>query len=188
MRRESSDKRSAEATRQRVLAAAIARFARASYEEVKLRDIATDVGVDVALVHRSFGSKEQLFAAVVAAASPAALLSTERSRLGATFAHFALEAGQHDSLQIFVHSLTSPLARDLLRACCYRDFIAPLAAKLEGPAAQQRASLFVSCLIGFAILREVLRIEPLLDSAEQDSAPLIEKLLASCLNDDGDPA
>jgi len=182
VRPENSEKRSGEATRRRILAAAVARFARASYEEVKLRDIAADVGVDVALVHRSFGSKEQLFAAVVVDACPSALLAEERSRLGALFASFVFESQQHDGLHIFIRSLTSPLARDLIRACCYRDFIGPLAAKLDGPAAQQRAALFVSCLIGFSILREVLRVEPLL--AEQDSGPLIQRLLAFCLEDE----
>ncbi|MBG0810699.1 TetR family transcriptional regulator [Methylosinus sp. H3A] len=186
MRPENSEKRSGEQTRRRILAAAITRFARASYEEVKLRDIAADVGVDVALVHRSFGSKEQLFAAAVVDACPAALLTAERSRLSALFSSFAFESQQHEGLHIFVRSLTSPLARDLIRACCYRDFIGPLAAKLDGPAAQQRAALFVSCLIGFSLLREVLRIEPLL--AEQDSRPLIERLLAACLDEDGDAA
>lgn len=88
---------------------------------------------------------------------------------------------QHDGLQIFIRSLTSPLARDLIRACCYRDFIGPLAAKLDGQAAQQRAALFVSCLIGFSIMREVLRVEPLL--ADDDSGPMIQRLLAACLDE-----
>ena len=186
MRPENSEKRSGEATRRRILAAAVARFARASYEEVKLRDIAADVGVDVALVHRAFGSKEQLFAATVLDSCPATLLSEERSRLSASFASFAFESQKHDGLQIFIRSLTSPLARDLIRACCDRDFIAPLAAKLDGPDARQRAALFVSCLIGFSILREVLRVEPLL--AEQDSGPLIQRLLAACLDGEADTA
>jgi AcrR family transcriptional regulator len=186
MRPENSDKRSGEATRRRILSAAVARFARASYEEVKLRDIAADVGVDVALVHRSFGSKEQLFAAAVLEACPSALLSEERGRLSELFAGFAVESQQHEGLHIFIRSLTSPLARDLIRSCCHRDFIGPLAAKLEGPTARQRAALFVSCLIGFGILREVLRVEPLLSEAE--SGPLIERLLAVCLDERGDAA
>ncbi|MBU3889886.1 TetR family transcriptional regulator [Methylosinus sp. KRF6] len=177
------EKRSGEATRRRILAAAVTRFARASYEEVKLRDIAADVGVDVALVHRSFGSKEQLFAAAVLDACPADLLSAERGRLSAVFANFALDPQQGDGLQIFVRSLTSPQARDLVRACCNRDFIGPLAAKLEGPGAQQRAALFVSCLIGFSLLREVLRVEPLLD--DEDSGPMMQRLLAACLDEVG---
>ncbi|TXH17031.1 MAG: TetR/AcrR family transcriptional regulator, partial [Gammaproteobacteria bacterium] len=54
--------RKGSATRDRILNAAILRFARSSYESVGLRDIAADAGVDVAYVHRCFGSKERLFA------------------------------------------------------------------------------------------------------------------------------
>lgn len=53
--------RSGAATRRRIIDAAAARFARQSFEETGLREIAADAGVDVAYVHRSFGSKERLF-------------------------------------------------------------------------------------------------------------------------------
>jgi len=55
-------------TRERILEAAIRQFSRRSYEQTGLRDIATDVGVDVAYVHRCFGSKENLFAEALRAA------------------------------------------------------------------------------------------------------------------------
>lgn len=49
--------RKGSATRDRILNAAILRFARSSYESVGLRDIAADAGVDVAYVHRLFWFK-----------------------------------------------------------------------------------------------------------------------------------
>ena len=152
MRPENSEKRSGETTRRRILAAAITRFARASYEEVKLRDIAADVGVDVALVHRSFGSKEQLFAAAVVEACPAALLSAERSRLERIVREFRarIAAARRPA---YLRSLADePAGARSDSRLLLRDFIGPLAAKLDGPAAQQRAALFVSCLIGFSHL------------------------------------
>jgi AcrR family transcriptional regulator len=184
MQEDKSSKRSAEATKQRILAAAITRFARASYEEVKLRDIAADVDLDVALVHRSFGSKDQLFAAVITAAAPSELISADRETLCMAFARRNMAPRQNECLQIFIRSLTSPLARDALRAHCLRDFIEPLAAKLGGPAAPQRAALFVASAIGVAILRDILAIEPLCDPAERDGQPLIEGLLAACLGEE----
>lgn len=45
--------------KERILKAAIRRFARHSYEDTGLRDIANDADVDVAYVHRSFGSKDE---------------------------------------------------------------------------------------------------------------------------------
>ncbi|WP_018267634.1 TetR/AcrR family transcriptional regulator [Methylosinus sp. LW4] len=67
MRAKRKESRGGEKTRERILQAALARFGSASYEDVKLRDIAAEFGVDVALVHRAFGSKEQLFAAALTA-------------------------------------------------------------------------------------------------------------------------
>jgi AcrR family transcriptional regulator len=184
MAAEKSEKRSGEATRQRILAAALTRFARASYEEVKLRDIAADVGVDVALAHRAFGSKEQLFAAVIAAAAPSELLSAERGELAVVFARHSLKPQQSECLQIFIRSLTSPLARNLLRAHCNRDFVGPLSAKLDGPDARERAALFIASTIGVAILRDILEIEPLREAAGAHGQPLLERMLAACLGDD----
>lgn len=184
------EKRCGEITRQRVLAAALARFAQASYEEVKLRDIAADVGIDVALVHRSFGSKDQLFAAAFRAAIQTdRLLASDKSELSAVFAKDVFErssdpASKHaDALQIFIRSLSSPQAREVLRVYAARDFVGPLAAKLDDPVRHQRAALFTACVIGICILRDILHIEPLLDGARQESQPLIEQILGACLND-----
>ena len=52
-------------TRGAVLAAARARFAAHGYEATRLRDVAADAGVDVALVSYHFGSKDGLFAAAL---------------------------------------------------------------------------------------------------------------------------
>ena len=52
-------------TRSEILCAARRRFLAESYENVGLRDIAGDVGVDVALVSRYFGSKDALFREVM---------------------------------------------------------------------------------------------------------------------------
>jgi AcrR family transcriptional regulator len=180
-------KRSGNLTRQRILRAAMARFERVSYEEVGLRDIALDVGVDVALVHRSFGSKEQLFAeAFKAAIRSEHLLAPKKTELGAALARNIFErdndtaSGHGDALQIFVHSLSSPQAREVLRGFVLRDFIGPLAAKLDD-SAPQRAALMTACLVGVSILRDVLQVKPLLDGSRAKSQPLIEKILNVCL-------
>lgn len=182
MQAKTREKRSAEVTRQRILVAASSRFAQGSYEEVKLRDIAADVGIDVALVHRSFGSKEQLFAAVLMAASPAnELLASDREELAAVFANNIFALQSTDALQIALRSLSSPQARDVLRGHSMIDFIGPLIAKLDDPARQQRAALFTACLLGIGILRDVLQIEALNDETRELSQPLIEKILGACL-------
>jgi transcriptional regulator, TetR family len=54
---------SARDTRRRILAVAREAFARGGYETTSVRSIATRAGVDQALVHRYFGTKQQLFLA-----------------------------------------------------------------------------------------------------------------------------
>jgi DNA-binding transcriptional regulator YbjK len=58
-------KRDAAATRAALLVAATARFVSETYDNVSLRTIAADAGVDVSLVSRYFGGKEELFKAVL---------------------------------------------------------------------------------------------------------------------------
>jgi AcrR family transcriptional regulator len=55
--------RDADGTRQRLLQAARQRFARDGYAATTVRDIATEAGVNVALINRYFTSKEGLFEA-----------------------------------------------------------------------------------------------------------------------------
>jgi len=60
-------RRDAAATRQALLDAARARFIKLGYERTTLRDVAADVGVNLALIKRYFGAKEGLFKAALAA-------------------------------------------------------------------------------------------------------------------------
>ncbi|MET7772775.1 TetR family transcriptional regulator [Nocardia sp. NPDC005366] len=48
-----------------ILAAARTRFAEHGFDKTSIRAVATDAGVDPALVHHYFGTKQQLFTAVV---------------------------------------------------------------------------------------------------------------------------
>ncbi|MBS0520287.1 MAG: TetR family transcriptional regulator [Proteobacteria bacterium] len=173
-------KRSGEATRQRIVEAATARFARTSYEEVKLRDIAKDVGIDVAYVHRCFGSKEQLFTDVLEAAhADGPKLIGEREELPRIFTDETLN---RDAIGfgIFICSLSSPKAREILQAFGLREFIEPLAEKLPGPALL-RATLLLACMTGIKVTREVLGVDPLASLSAQDCRGLIEGVFEACL-------
>src|SRR5690349_2732866 len=64
-------------TREAILAAARERFSGHGYDRVRMRDIAADAGVDVALVTYHFGSKDGLFAAALAMPVPMAALMAD---------------------------------------------------------------------------------------------------------------
>src|SRR5688500_882222 len=59
-------KRDAAATRLALLEAARRRFERLGYDRTTLREVAADVGVNLALIKRYFDSKEGLFKAALA--------------------------------------------------------------------------------------------------------------------------
>ncbi len=67
-RSEPARRRNAAATRLAILASARQAFALAGYEGAGVREIARGAGVTAMLVNRYFGSKEQLFAEVIAQA------------------------------------------------------------------------------------------------------------------------
>ncbi|MCG6206982.1 TetR family transcriptional regulator [Rhodopseudomonas sp. HC1] len=170
-------------TRDRILDAAILRFSRGSYEATGLRDIAADADVDVAYVHRCFGSKERLFAAAVEATlKPQSLLTGEAEHLAETLAHELFHHGEgygaHDvrPLDIVIHSLSSADASRVLREVVARSFIEPLAAKLDHDDALN-ASLITALLAGTGILRTVLGIAPL----QETEGGRLEAMMAAAL-------
>src|SRR5215510_12811631 len=68
--------RNAAATRAAILASARRAFARAGYDGAGVREIAKGAGVTAMLVNRYFGSKERLFAEVVADTMAAPVILT----------------------------------------------------------------------------------------------------------------
>jgi AcrR family transcriptional regulator len=171
-------------TRDRILDAAIRRFSRQSYEATGLRDIAADVGIDVAYVHRSFGSKERLFAAAVEASiQPERFLAGNPRDLAATLARQVLArdivqgSDEIGPLDIVIHSLSSPEASRVLREVIVNDFINPLAGKLDCQTASP-AALIAALLVGVGILRSVLGVAPLLD-AEQS---VLERMMTDAID------
>src|ERR1700738_897144 len=163
------------ATRDRILNAAIERFTRTSYEQTGLRDIAADVGVDVAYVHRCFGSKKRLFAeAVRAAMQPADLLTGPAGDLAVRLANHLLSkrVRRRPGLDILIRSLSSPEASPVVRHFLQSDFISSLAEKLD-EAPTGRIALSAAFLAGLAIFRNVLRIASLLEAAGGELESLI---------------
>lgn len=189
-----STARAAAAKREQILNAATLRFAQQSYEDASFRAIAADVGIDVAHVHRSFGSKEQLLIAIIRAASPPTerLLSGPAHLLPVKLADALLAydaprtSDDVGALDIFVRSLTSREASGVLRDSISADFIAPLSLKI-GPGAERRAALVLAVLLGVRVLREVLHIAPLLETRDGEIKDLLAHMLlilmgASCFS------
>lgn len=158
-------------TREQILAAAIASFSESGYESTTIRGVATAAGVDPALVHYFFGSKDRLFAAAMAVPfSPADLvervLSGGTDGLGGRMVRGFLEVwGSPESGPPLVALLRGAASHEesarLLREFIGREVLDKIARALGVPDAEVRATLCGSQLVGLGMLRYVLKVEPI---------------------------
>jgi AcrR family transcriptional regulator len=179
-------------TRDAVLAAARERFAQHGYDRVRMRDVAADAGVDVALVTYHFGSKDGLFAAALEMPTPMAALMAdvlehgEVDDFGERFLRRVLEVWDDEetggALVALVRSAMShPPAAERLREFVQAELLARIAGRLDPPDADRRAALFGSQLIGLMLYRHVLRVEPVAsmsrDELVERAAPALQRHL-----------
>ncbi len=155
-------------TRETILESARARFLAESYDSVGMRDIARDAGVDVALVSRYFGSKEELFRLVLRGGEEATFtLPSEAEALAPFFLSLVSQGDdpdctyQRDKLMIMLRSAASPAAAEVIRRSFGRDVLQPLAGAIGEPNARAKAMLAMAMLIGTNFLKTVLPVEPL---------------------------
>lgn len=151
-------RRSAEATRERLLEAAVRRFAREGYDNASLRDIASDAGVDVALVSRYFGGKDELFGQVISQCPPPeGMFEGDHASFGERVARMLLDdpvdGRKLDYLMIMLRSASSPKASETLRQTGQEMFFGPLAEWLGGEAADVRARLAGAIIKGVVVDR-----------------------------------
>lgn len=159
--------RNANATRQAILEAALDRFCAESYDDVGMRDIARDVGVDAALISRYFGSKEDLFIAVLDSCKNGRdLTEGPRETFGARVAREIVfdevmpcaddNGGQKlRGLLILLRSVGSTKALDVVQRSSDERFFDPLSAWIGGEAGAVRARLVAGLIMGMAIGREL---------------------------------
>ena len=153
-------------------------FAERGFDGATIRAIAADAGVDPALVHHYFGSKDKLFlAAVEAPADPDALLpevlAADRDLLGAAVVRMALHVwdgpARHGGLALLRSAVgsewTAKLLREFLVSKVLRRVVATLGFDPDERAA--RASLVASQLIGMVMVRYVLRLEPMASASPE---------------------
>jgi len=178
-----SRRRDAAVTRNAILTSARKAFARAGYDGVGLREIAAAAGVTAMMVGRYFGSKEQLFAEVVADTmrdpvilSPETLSSPDfaAALTKAMVAVTAPGATPLDGFLILLHSASSPRAAEIGREWISLGHQATLEALVEGPFPAERAGVFLALVAGLQVIRQMVEIPSL---AEAEPA-ILEELLS----------
>ncbi|EPX87536.1 Bacterial regulatory protein, tetR family [Rubellimicrobium thermophilum DSM 16684] len=129
--------RDAQATQDRLIAAARAIFSRNGFERTTVRDIAAEAGVNPALINRYFGGKEGLFARAVAIRLDFPDLSgLERDRIGEELVRHFFRRWQDDTddlLRVLIRTAaTNDEAAQRIRAILSEQ-VAAMVARVAGP-------------------------------------------------------
>jgi AcrR family transcriptional regulator len=170
-------------------------FAERGYDRTTLRAISEAAGVDAALVTHFFGSKQQLFLAVVELPfEPAevvpAVLAGDRAEIGARFARFVVgvlerPAGRGTLVGLVRAAASEPEAARLVRELISKRVLGPLAASLSGERPELRATLAGSQVVGLVMARYVVRVEPLAsldpEALAEVVAPTFQRYLVGTL-------
>lgn len=160
-------------TRESILKAARDAFADRGFDAASIRGIATSAGVDPALVHHYFGTKEQLFKACMDfPIDPAEILPQVLEggpeQIGERLVHFFLRVWDSPAGAAGVALMRSAVSNDWT-ARLLREFITtqmirhvlPRLTALDPADRALRASLVASQMAGLAMVRYVLKLEPL---------------------------
>jgi AcrR family transcriptional regulator len=182
-------------TRERILAAARTVFSERGYDKASIRSIAKEAGVDSALVHHYFGTKEQVFGAAIElsfepALAAAEILANGRDGIGERLARAFIgvwedPAGREPLLAVVRSALTNDTAAAVLRTFVLRRLLEPVIAGLDVPDPHLRAELAASQMIGVAIMRYVLRAEPIASTPVDDVVALAGPALQRYLTGHG---
>ena len=167
-RRTESD---AAGTRDRILVAAREEFSERGYEKTSVRGIAKAAGVDAALVHHYFGTKEQVFEASVEVAFAPALkvrdvvldgplddIGERMTRM--IFGLWENPVTRKPLLAIVRSAVNNEAAATVFRRLVASQLLRRIAGGLDAEDAELRAELAAAQLVGVAMMRYVIKIEP----------------------------
>ncbi len=190
-------------TREAIGEAARTQFADHGYHGATIRGIAAAAGVDPALVHHYYGSKEALFAAamrlpvlpseVMTAALTMADVAPGGPGSGAHMVRTALGMWESDGLRDTFLGLLRSAVTNEQAAAMLRDFVTDsilgtmvrvtgLAERGSPAEAGYRASMVATQMLGLAMTRLVLRLPAVADASVEELAatvgPSVERYLS----------
>ena len=162
----------APATRDRILAAAREEFSERGYDKTSVRGIAKTAGVDSALVHHYFGTKEQVFEAAVEVAFAPALkvrdtvLEGPLDEVGERMTRVIFGLWENPVTRTPLLAIVRSAVNNETAAAVFRRLVAAqlmrrIAGRLDVPDAELRTELAAAQLVGVAMMRYVIKIEPL---------------------------
>ena len=172
-------------TRDDILAAARNQFGQRGYNGATIRGIAAEAGVNPALVHHFFGSKEQVFvAALNLPMTPSTIADTimqgPRDRIGERIVRLFLGLwSAPDTRQPFLALVRSVATNEqiasLMRQFLEHTVVGPVSTALDVP--PLRITGAASQGIGLAMARYVIRVEPLASATDDEVVALVAPVM-----------
>ncbi len=169
------------ATRERLLTEARKLLWSRGYSNVSLREIAQGAGVDVALISRYFGGKRGLFEATLKDAFVVPSVPDEETLVEIVVEMFvsAPRGGEMPStLQLIQTNATDPEVGDSVRAAQSKDMQSKLEEVLKD---KERAALFMSVLMGFALGEKTLKLDGIAQPGSSAFEAQLRHLMVSAL-------
>ena len=156
-------------TRAAILDAARTMFAANGVSATSVRAVAAKAGVDPALVHHYFGSKDDLFVAALSlpvdpreVLAPVVALGPDGA--GERLLRVFLSVWDDPELQLpllgLARSLLDPSGKELMRDGFLKVVIGPLGAALGIDEPERRMPLVASQVLGLIVMRYLLEVEP----------------------------
>jgi AcrR family transcriptional regulator len=157
-------------TREKILLSARELFARNGFDRTSVRSIASAAGVDAALVHHYFGTKQQLFAAAIhIPIDPMQVLGPMRetpvAELGWKLPALLLPLWDSELGSGFIATLRSLLAGEdvsLVRSFLQEVISVEVGRRVDEPpgSGRVRVQFVASQLVGVVMARYILELEP----------------------------
>jgi AcrR family transcriptional regulator len=170
-------------TRDQILAVARRRFATRGYDATSLRGIAIDAKVDPALLIHYFGTKEGLFTA--ATGLPTGLSEVFAGQQGQTLRDFAeslarsylgfvdSDQSRNAILALVRSAVSNEKAAAMLREFLAAELLPVIASRTGHENAPLRAGLVAAQLMGVAMLRHVVRLDPVARATPDEIVALV---------------
>jgi AcrR family transcriptional regulator len=171
----------------RITAAARASFAQNGWAGTTLRGVAREVGVDPALVHYYFSSKEELLDA--STMPPPAWIESIRAtnsvparERGEAMVRNVIWGWSQPEIREVLSSILltaahEPRTREKLRAYVAANLLPAVAERLDDEERLLRASLIATQVVGLLLMRWLWEIEPLASLSDDDLVALVAPTL-----------
>ncbi|MGW6499981.1 TetR/AcrR family transcriptional regulator [Nonomuraea angiospora] len=186
--------RSGAESRQRILEAARALFREHGYGGTTVRAVAAQAGVDPAMVFYFFKNKQGVFAA--ATEMPPHLPSAIESiftggldgigeRIIRTLLENLDKSARTPLVMLTRSAPTHEASEALLREFIDREITSRLAAMLDTPDAALRAGMVNVQILGLAVARYIVRLEPIASASTDELVARLGPVVQQCLTGQG---